>query len=113
MVRSGESARGQKDDQKQGRGGKADDDRREYQGLRNRVGKVRRIAGRAGVEDRRHARPQASHAEDEQVDRVGDERQPDNDLEGTRPQQQPHALARKSTGLKSNPKWAARMTATE
>src|SRR3546814_3102170 len=59
--------------------------------LRNRGGKVRRIAGRAGVEDRRHARPQASHAEDEQVDRVGDERQPDNDLEGPRPQQQPHA----------------------
>src|SRR5690606_9734943 len=58
---------------------------------RQRVGVAGEMAGRAGFEDRRHAGPEAARAEDEQVHRVGDEREPDDHLEGARPEQQPHA----------------------
>ena len=70
---------------------KADDDGREGQRLGHGVGIVRQVLRQAGLQHRLLADGQAQppHAEDEQIDRVGQQRQAHDDLEGAGTQQQP------------------------
>src|SRR5690606_32509374 len=91
MVGAGQASRGEQHNQEQGGHGEADDDRRKHQRLGNRVGIVGRGVG--AVQNRRGEAFEPAHAEDEQVDRVGEQRQPDDDLKAAWPQQQPHAGA--------------------
>src|SRR3546814_1016537 len=97
MVGAGEPSGRQQDDQEQGGGGEAEQVRRQAKRLRHRVRVLRRVAGGAGRQDRRLPDTQAPGAEDEQVDRVRDERQADDDLVGPGPQQQPDAGSRQHT----------------
>src|SRR5690606_25148228 len=92
MVVSGLPARGQQHHQEQCGGGKADDDRGQHQRLRQRIGVLDDVAG--GIAQHRvGAGAQPAGGEDEQIDRVGNQGQADDHLEGARAQQQPGAGA--------------------
>src|SRR5690606_946124 len=94
MVRPGEAAQREQQDEEEGRRREADDDRGQYEGLRHRVGMLREISGDAALEHGQSAGAKAAGGEDEDVDGVGEERQPDDHLEGARTEQQPDAGAR-------------------
>src|SRR5699024_7146421 len=71
--------------------GKTDDDGRQYQRLRQGIGVLTGFCGQVNVNDGGHTQPDASHAKNEQVDGIGDQGQPHDDLKRTGSQQQPDA----------------------
>src|SRR5699024_1147007 len=90
MVIAGQSARGQQHHQEQGGRGEADDDGGQHQRLRQRIGVMRdgrKPVPQYGV----GAAAQAADGEDEQIDGIGHQRQPDDDLKRARSQYQPGA----------------------
>src|SRR5690606_37686760 len=96
MVGAGQAAGGKEHDEEKRGHGKADDNGGEYQGLRHGGGKL------AGVDtiapdNGSAADGQAAHGEDEEVDRVGEQRKPDDHLEGAGAQHQVDAAAAQDT----------------
>ena len=71
MVSAGEAPGCQQHHQEQRGHGEADHNGREHQGLGQWVGVVEQVLGHAVLDDRLLADKQAAHAEDEQVDAVG------------------------------------------
>lgn len=91
MVGAGEAAGGEQHDEEQCGGGKADDDGRQHQRLRHGVGERRAVD--TVDQHRRCIGLDAADAEDEEIDGVRQQRQPDDDLIGARTQHQPDAGA--------------------
>jgi hypothetical protein len=74
-------ARCQQHHQEQRGHGKADDDCSQHQCLWQRIGVVQQVLGHAVLDHRFFTDEQAAHAEDEQVDRVGQQAQAHDHLE--------------------------------
>ena len=70
---------------------KADDDGCEHQGLGNGIGMGQKSANATRLKHWRRIDPQTAHAEDEEIDGIGEQRQADNHLIGARPEQKPDA----------------------
>src|SRR5699024_10975115 len=87
-----QATRGQQHDQEQCLGGKTEDDGRQHQRLRQPLGTHGEI-DQAVAQHRRGATAQAAAGKNEQVDGIGQQRQPDDDLERARAQQQPQSRA--------------------
>lgn len=91
MVGAGKPTGGQKHDEEQRSRRKADDDCRQHQRLRHGVGKRGTVD--AVHQHRRRIGLDAADAEDEQVDGIGQQRKPDDDLISAWAQDQPDAGA--------------------
>src|SRR5471032_2879032 len=94
MVSASQAPGRQQHHQEQRSHGEADHDRRQHQGLGQRVGVVEQVLRHAVLDDRLLADKQAAHAEDEQVDPVGQQAQAHHHLERPWPQDQPDARGR-------------------
>ena len=92
-----QAARREQNDEEQRRRRKADDDGGQHERLWQRVGILRRIARCPVAISTGAPDPQPSHAEDEEIDRVREQRKADDDLERARPQHQPHSGSREHT----------------
>ena len=90
----GQAARRQQHHEEQRRGREADDDGGQDERLRQRIGVLRGIAGRARRQDGSGSGTQPPHRDDEEIDRIGEQRQADDHLKCAWPQDQPHARAR-------------------
>src|SRR5690606_27380566 len=86
MTGTGQPARGQQYNEKQRCGGKADNNGRKHQRLGKGVGYVR-----GAINNGWCAQGDTTHAENEQVDGVRNQRQAHNDLKGAWSQHQPYA----------------------
>src|SRR5690606_3973736 len=71
------------------RHGKADDDGGQNQRLGQRIGECGAIYGSARIDNRRQPHAQPPHREDEEIDGIGHEREPDNHLETAWAQEKP------------------------
>ncbi len=94
MICARQTARDEQHNQEQRCRCETDNDCRQYECLRQRIGELRGIAGRPRRKDRRRIDPEPPHGENEEINRIGEERQPDDDLERARSQDQPNARAR-------------------
>ena len=88
-----QTARGQQHNKKERRASEADDNGREYERLWNRIG----VQGAYRINQRHGVDAQAPHGKNEEIDRVGKERQPHDDLKGARTQQQVDTGTTKNT----------------
>src|SRR5687767_5659192 len=97
MIGPREAPRGEQYDEQQRRRGKTDDDGGQHESLWQRIGKACDVNRCGGAHDGRSSAPHPAHDENEKVDRVGEEREADDHLEGARPQNEPHAASGEHT----------------